>query len=536
ELTAENSEVIGELCRRLDGVPLAIELAAARVASMSPNAILERLDERFRLLGHGRRTVRKRHQTLRAAVDWSYGLLEPREQVVFQRLAVFSGDFSLEAAEAVVCDDAVDPLDLVDLVADLAAKSMVQVDDGDRYRLFETMRDYGLEQLALSGDLERCQQRHAEYYLFLVETAAGHFVGRDDITWLRHVDDAYPNIRTALLFTRERFPSHFVRMVFALTRYWQANDRYREGLAWITAAHETAPETPGRAAAATLAIAGAMATVLTRWDEAALWIQRSLDRSTADGEPPCPKAFSTLGLIALEQTRPEDARRFSEEAVALARAHGEPYELAEALSQAGLQISLTTDDPRGTELADEGVDIARSLGNKTALHSALQAAGVTRYQTDPTQAISILAEVFDHQTEYGRMASVNRSMKAFAHLAIRDDSGAATELLEAIPALQEAGFEYQLTIALAAAALLLRRRGDPSMAVRILALNQRLRDDGRIHGAPRDIESQKQLTERLQQEIEPPMFDQSWAEGRAMTIDEAVAQALEGLAPITNSP
>ncbi len=534
ELTPDNSAAITELCRRLDGIPLAIELAAARVASMSPSAILERLDERFRLLGHGRRTARRRHQTLRAAVDWSYGLLEQQEQAVFQRLSVFAGDFSLEAAEAVVCDDDVDPLDVVDLVADLVAKSMVQVDEGDRYRLFETMRDYGLERLAVSGDLDRFQQRHAAYFLALVETAARHFVGRDDTTWFNRTDEEYPNIRTALVFTREHSPSDFVRMVFALHRYWQLNSRFREGLAWITAAHAAAPEASGRDAAGTLAVAGVMATGLTRWDEALVLIQQSLERSAADGEPPHPLAFLVLGLVALEQTRAEDARRFSEEAVTVARAHGDLFELAEALSQAGLHISLTSDDPRGAALADEGVQVARALDNHWTLASTLQAAGVTRYRADPARAIVLLQEAFDLQSEFS-VTAVNRSMKAFAHLAIRDEGGAAAELLKALPALHEAGFEYYLSIALAGAALLFRRRGEPEMSVRILALNERLRDEGRILGAPRDLESQKQLKERLEREIDRPVFERLWSEGRAMSLDEAVTLALEGLAPFADS-
>jgi predicted ATPase len=537
ELTSDNSAAVVELCRRLDGIPLAIELAAARVASMSPASILERLDERFRLLGHGRRMARRRHQTLRAAVDWSFGLLEPQEQTVFARLSVFAGDFTLEAAEAVVADDDVDSLDVLDLIADLVAKSMIQVDEGgesDRYRLLETMRDYGLERLADSGDVDRFQQRHAAYYLALVETAAGHFVGRDDTLWLRRTDEEYPNIRTALVFTRERDPSAFVRMVFALHRFWQFNSRFREGLAWITAAHAAAPDASGRVAAGTLAVAGIMATSLTRWDEAVVLVQRSLERSSADGVPSHPLAFLVRGLVALEQTRAEDARRLSEEAVKLARAHGDPFELAEALSQAGLHISLTSDDPRGAALADEGVDVARALDNHWSLSSTLQAAGVTRYRADPARAIVLLQEAFDLQSEFGSVTAVNRSMKAFAHLAIRDEEGAADELLQTLPSLQEAGFEYYLSIALAGAALLLRRRGEAEISARILALNERLRDDGRILGAPRDIESQEHLKVRLEREIERPVFERLWAEGRAMSLDEAVTLALEALAPIAD--
>jgi hypothetical protein len=523
------------LCRRLDGIPLAIELAAARVSSMSPAAILERLDERFRLLGHGRRMARRRHQTLRAAVDWSYALLGAPEQTVLQRVSVFAGDFTMEAAEIVVSDEEVDTLDILDLVSDLVAKSMVQVDEAgesDRYRLLETMREYGLEQLAVNGDVERFQQRHAAYYTELAETAAPHFVGRADTLWFRCIEEEYPNIRAALVFTRERDPSAFVRMVFALHRFWHLNNRFREGLAWINAAHATAPEASGRTAAGTLAVAGIMATSLTRWDEAVVLVQRSLDRSAADGEPPHPLAFLVQALVALEQTRAEDASRFSEEAVTVARRHGDPFELAEALSQAGLHISLTGDDLRGAALADEGVHIARSLGNQWSLSSALQAAGTARYRSDPARAIVLLQEAFDLLSEGGSITAVNRSMKAFAHLAIRDEEGAAAELLQAIPAMHEAEFEYYLSIGLAAAALLLRRRGEAEISVRLLALNQRLRDDGRILGAPRDLEGQAQLTARLEREIERPVFERLWAEGRAMSTDDAVTLALEALVPV----
>jgi hypothetical protein len=224
----------------------------------------------------------------------------------------------------------------------------------------------------------------------------------------------------------------------------------------------------------------------------------------------------------------------SEEAVKLARAHGDPFELAEALSQAGLHISLTSDDPRGAALADEGVDVARALDNHWSLSSTLQAAGVTRYRADPARAIVLLQEAFDLQSEFGSVTAVNRSMKAFAHLAIRDEEGAADELLQTLPSLQEAGFEYYLSIALAGAALLLRRRGEAEISARILALNERLRDDGRILGAPRDIESQEHLKVRLEREIERPVFERLWAEGRAMSLDEAVTLALEALAPIAD--
>jgi hypothetical protein len=279
-----------------------------------------------------------------------------------------------------------------------------------------------------------------------------------------------------------------------------------------------------------------MAINLARWEEGFDLVQRSLERSAADGEPPRAPAFSALALAALVQSRPEDARRFGDEAAAVARAQGDPFELAEALSQAGLQISLTSNDPRGPALADESLDIARALGNEWAISFTMQAAGTTRYRTDPARAIVLLQAWLDFVSERDvDTLSLGRFMKAFAHLALRDEQSAAIELLEALPGLQEAGFEYYLALALGGAALLLRRRGRPDVAVRLLALNERLRDDGRILGAPRDLESQEQLAERLEREIEPDVYAALWSEGRAMTLDRAVTLALEGLAPIADA-
>ena len=233
------------------------------------------------------------------------------------------------------------------------------------------------------------------------------------------------------------------------------------------------------------------------------------------------------------QSRPEDARRFGHEAVAVARARGNPFELAEALSQAGLYISLTGDDPRGAALADESVDVARSLGNAWALATALRAAGITRYRSDPARAIVLLQEGFDVPSAYND--GVVRFMKSIAHLALGDEHSAATELLNALPRLQEVGEDYYQAMALAGAAVLLRRHGPPDVAVRILALNERLHADGRIVGVPRDLESQERLRERLECEVEPEAFAALWAEGRAMTLDTVVAQTLDQLKPIAES-
>jgi predicted ATPase len=233
-----NAADVSALCARLDGIPLAIELAAARVSAMSPRAILERLDERFRLLGQGRRSTR-RHQTLRAAVDWSFGLLREAEQKVFCRLAVFAGGFSLDAAEHVASGDDVAESEVLDLVSGLVEKSMVQVESGtqeDRYRLLETLRDYGRERLGEADDLEFRRRRHAEHYLAVAEQALPRLVGRDNTSALRELTEDHDNLRAALTYLRDSSEwDAFERLVTALSRFWYFRggyERHSTGSKW----------------------------------------------------------------------------------------------------------------------------------------------------------------------------------------------------------------------------------------------------------------------------------------------------------------
>jgi predicted ATPase/class 3 adenylate cyclase len=540
EITAENSAAVEELCRHLDGIPLAIELAAARVASMSPTAILERIDERFRLLGQGRRTARRRHQTLRAAVDWSYGLLSEPEQLVFERLAVFAGSFTLEAAEAVVADDDIDTLDVIDLVSSLVAKSMVQLDEraaSDRYRLLETMRDYGLEHLAQHGELDRLQHQHAAQYLALAEEAALNFVGADDIRWLQHVSDEHPNFRAALTFLRDTDDrSAYLRLACALGPFWHITGLYREGLGWLTSALDIGPSEPSRQRAETLALAGQVAMVLDRYDEGFALIDESLACSEAAGETARPLALNALALAAMVQNRSDDACRLGEEAIAVARADGDPYQLAQALSYATAVIGLTVDGPEALALADEAVAIARALGNNTLLALTLQTAGILRSRIDPATAIELLAQGLELPGNQARSGSsaMARNFKAVAHMILRQYPAAAHELCLALPLLQEGGEPYQQSIALAVAASVLSRPR-PDVTVRLLALIDRLRDDGRFIGAAGDLAVQAHLRQRLQERLDPTDFATLWSEGRGMTLDDAIAVALDELAPIGES-
>ena len=206
------ARAVAEICGRLDGIPLAIELAAARVIAMRPAEISALLDERFRLLVGGNRVGVERHQTLRAAVEWSYSLLEPNDRVVFDRLSVFSSDFDARAATAIVATDGLEDWDVRDALSSLVAKSMLvdhEADDGTtRYRLLETMRQYALERLRESSDIDTWRRRHAEHYAAWAEVCRPGLLGPDEVTWLMRVEVESDNLRAAATWSLALCRSH----------------------------------------------------------------------------------------------------------------------------------------------------------------------------------------------------------------------------------------------------------------------------------------------------------------------------------------
>ncbi|MBA2440689.1 MAG: AAA family ATPase [Thermoleophilaceae bacterium] len=241
-LSPSNAPAVVQICHRLDGVPLAIELAAARMRLMAPDEILKRLEDRFHLLTGGSRTALPRQQTLRAAVDWSHDLLSDSERVLFRRLSVFAGGFDLEAAHEVGQGEAIATADVLDLLSALVDKSLVATDVTEggaiRYRLHETLRQYGREKLAAAADETEARERHLTYFIDLAERAYEH-AGRVDPTmpWLDRLDREHDNFRAALAWARDSHRDKFVQLSGALVSLWWLPALHiKEGREWLTAA------------------------------------------------------------------------------------------------------------------------------------------------------------------------------------------------------------------------------------------------------------------------------------------------------------
>jgi non-specific serine/threonine protein kinase len=235
-LTVNNASAIAQICRRLDGIPLAIELAAARVKVLTPEQIESRLNDRFRLLTSGRRMALPHQHTLQATMDWSYDLLGPHERTVFRRLSVFAGGFGLEAMEAVCSDDKIDKTDVLNLLAHLVDKSLVVVEESPaqpRYHLLETVRQYSLEKLLESGEEARLRKRHRDRYLVLAERAEPELHGPGQLKWLEQLEQEHDNLRAAMewsLAVGEE--DEALRLAGAMWWFWHVRGHFTAGREW----------------------------------------------------------------------------------------------------------------------------------------------------------------------------------------------------------------------------------------------------------------------------------------------------------------
>ncbi|OKH79853.1 transcriptional regulator [Mycobacterium sp. ST-F2] len=361
-LTGDNAERVHDICRRLDGMPLAIELAAARVRALSLSQIVEGLQDRFRVLTGGARTAVRRQQTLRASVDWSFGLLTEPERMLFRRLGVFMGGFDLEAAQAVCGTSAVEQYQVLDQLGLLVDKSLVAADDGTgvmRYRMLETMRQYALEKLGESGESAVVRDRHRNYYAERAMRTAPHLVS----DW---ANGEFDNVRAALAWSLETDDAETaMRLTSALQPFWLAQARFHEGLMWFDAALADEPGDDMPVEVWIRAVADH--ATLALWDVAPVGVERvhsalSVARKLGDRSLTA-AVLNACGHLTLTQLETETCRTYLEEAAHLAKECGDLRTLCEIrLTQA--IAGPFGGDPGSRAAAEEGLTLADQLGDR----------------------------------------------------------------------------------------------------------------------------------------------------------------------------
>jgi non-specific serine/threonine protein kinase len=496
-LTDDNARAIADICQRVDGLPLAIELAAARTRLLDPNALLARFERRLHFLTEGAQDAPTRQQTLRNTITWSYDLLDAREQAMFRRLAVFVGGFSLEAAQSLCVPAVVDSDDAVlDMVESLLAKNLLRrapAGPGEvRVNMLETIREFGLELLAWGGELEAVRRQHAEYFLTLAESAAPELGGPAARGWLDCLEVEHDNLRAALewcLASPTQGGEIALRIAAALGRFWWLRGHFDEGRRWLNRALTVGTDSASVTMKA-LHADGWLAHFQHDSTAARGLLNRSLSIARQLQDPWWQAwVLHALGRVAYFDYDASVARQFAEQSLAIARELGDRWLIAWALHLHGLSACIAGEYSAAAEYYDQCLTIRRELGHLEGIAIALHIQGILAERSgDFRGALELYREALDVARELNASWLVSTILPHFATLAAEHQPTRAARLGGAVTLMVE------------------QRLGLP------IPLTQALFDDG------------MQLARR---KLGETAFAAAWTEGRALsreaTIDEALA-------------
>jgi predicted ATPase/class 3 adenylate cyclase/Tfp pilus assembly protein PilF len=509
-LTEQNVDAVVAICRRLDGLPLAIELAAARMRLLPPEAILSRLDSRLSLLTGGGRDRPERQQTLRAAIGWSHDLLDTSEQALFRRLAVFSGGWTLEAAEAVVNAVADPDIPVIDCLEALHANSLIRLVDADgpegaadpRFAMLQTIREFAREQLVASGELDDVSEAHAAYFTAMASAAEPHLTGRDAATWLDRFETEHDNVRAALAWLRDQgHAAQAVRLAGALWRFWWLRGHIGEGRDELEAA---------------LAL-----------DESGDGAQTSARAAALDG----------AGVLAETQGDTDRAQALHEQALAISRELDDRFGIARALGNLGVVAFDRRDDDRAVTMLQESLTLARESGSDFLVATALNDLGRVAYeQGDLERAESLYRESLALRRRIGSESDIARALNNLGGVALQmgDFERAATLFGESLELYRTVSDPWGAAGAMINLALAARDQGDTSRATALFAESLELfRETGDTRNSALALLSLAE-TERLMANHEASAAHYREAIAAFRDVDDplGVADGLAGLAGV----
>jgi predicted ATPase/DNA-binding CsgD family transcriptional regulator len=413
QLTAANASAVAEICARLDGLPLALELAAARVKVLSLPALLRRLEHRFQLLTGGARDLPERQQTLRNTIQWSYNLLSEQEQRLFRSLSVFAGGCRLSAIEAVCAAGGDETESVLDAVASLIDKSLLQQtgqeDEEPRFAMLETIREYGLECLAMHREMESTQQAHAEYYLAQAEQAEPHLKGAEQGRWFARLEQEHDNLRATLRWSLEpekveHRSEMALRLGAALGQFWEVHGHWSEGQNFLERALAGSKGVAVRVQVKALKAAAHLASVQGDTDRAEVLSEECLARCRELGDMAgIALSLRLLGFIAEWRSNFVVAYARTEESLALFREVGDKEGIAGSLVNLGWIVSLQGEYARASALLEESLALFREWGNLQGIAFSLIALANLLFisQGDPAKVRALLEEGHTLSRELG---------------------------------------------------------------------------------------------------------------------------------------
>ena len=530
ELNDENAAAVAELCVRLDGLPLALELAAARANLLAPSAILSRLGRRLDLLKAADATVPERHRTLRAAIEWSYELLPPDERLLFTALAVFNGSFSADGAEAVTGVDVLDGLRT--LLDDSLLRTERPVRDEPRFGMLETIREYALERLAERDDEDELRRRHAAFYCELAEQAEPGLRGPEQVGWLRRVDAERENLRAALAWAAESGDAEVgLRTASSLWRYWQVRGGLAEGRDSLECLLGVGAPLAAPVRVEALAASGRLAFMQGDLNAAASNIEESMavSRDLSGGRLGA-MSFVVLAMIARARGDPARADELLGESVRVADDRGDWFSHAVALSGRGELCYVAGELEAARRNLEEGLRASREVGDIRGIARTLTALGaVALEQRDYGRAARVLEEALTLHRELGDRWGIPRSLVSLGIAALGRGDDAEAEILfdQGLRLQLESDDRPGIAASLEQIALLSSKRADLEAAARLYGAAAILREMVGQHPMHLASHGTDEEVARVRAELAPEAFTDAWSRGRSMTLDEAVAYALD---------
>ena len=536
-MTGENATAIAAICQQVDGLPLAIELAAGRSKLFAPQALLSRLRNRLKLLVGGAQDLPLRQQTLRGTIAWSYDLLGQDEKALFRRLAVFVGGCTLEAAEAVCTAQGDLLIDVLEAVAALVDKSLLrqetQADGQPRLLMLETIREYALERLKASGEAEAVRRQHAIFFLQFSEEAEPKIRGAEHFLWRTRLEVEHDNLRAALRWTLESQEAEMgMQLAFSLVAFWRASNQDREGRNWceqVLAQPGTSARTAARAMA--LLAAGAMTMFQGDLPQAQLLLEESIAIGREVGRAAKRTLALALALLAygaLLQGNLGAARELAEEGVRLFREVGEAWGTALALNHLG-RATLELGDPVAARpLLEESAALFRA-GNMQRLAMPLNTLGrVALRQGDDTGARAYCEEALAVARATGDELFIAEALAQLGTVALHvGDSGQATALYQqSLTLIWTRGYRECIAEDLAGLAATASLLGQPERAARLFGAVEALREVSGIRLSPLPRADYDRAVEGIRAHLDEATFAQAREKGRAMPLEQAIAEAL----------
>jgi predicted ATPase/DNA-binding CsgD family transcriptional regulator len=531
-LTEANAVAVASICRRLDGLPLGIELAAARIAHLPPQAMLARLERRLPLLTGGGQDQPIRLQTMRNAIGWSYDLLTPGEQHVFRRLAVFSGGFPLSAAERAAGGER--GLDLVSSLVDRSLLRQEEQPDGQpRYTMLETVREFALEKLNESGEERLARQDHAAHCLDQAEEADANLRGPEQLAWLARLDSEHDNMRAALAWGLRGSAAGELapRLAGALHWFWHLRGHYAEGRRWLEAAlalPQAAPPTPARPRA--LVGAGIMALLQGDYAAAGSRLNEGIALGAAlDDAAGRAYGLHVLGVAKLFAGDPNASRTLCAESAALYRASKDRWGLASALCALGIGAVETLLLEEAAVPLHESLRLSREIGDRWCLARAQHYLGeLARAEGDDDLATRYYDESLGLYRQLDQPSQVASVLYNLGYVAQRrgDVQSGATSLAEALRLIRHTGDSRAIAYTLAGFADMIGLLGYPEPGTRFAAAAATVFEATGAAMWPIDRVDHERNLAAIKTALGEQAFAAAWEAGRALSIDEAIAMAL----------